>query len=48
MAERAGLDRSYLAEVETAKIEVCVRNLDVIAKTLEVEAWELLKPPRKS
>lgn len=44
MAETVGIDRSYLAEVETGKIELCLRNLESIAQTFEMEAWELLKP----
>jgi transcriptional regulator with XRE-family HTH domain len=47
MAERSGLDRSYLAEIETAKIEVCLRNLETIANTFEVTPSELLKPPKR-
>lgn len=45
LSERAGLDRSYLAEVETGKIEICLRNLDVIAQTFGVELSQLLKLP---
>ena len=43
MAERLGIDRSYLAEVETGKIEVCLRNLALLAEAFELEAWQLLK-----
>jgi len=43
MSEHIGLDRSYLAEVETGKIEICVRNLGLIAQGLELEPWKLLK-----
>ena len=43
MSERVGIDRSYLAEIETGKIEICLRNLDLIAKGLGIEAWRLLK-----
>ncbi len=32
MSERLGIDRSYLAEVETGKIEACLRNLALIAQ----------------
>ena len=45
MSERVGLDRSYLAEVETGKIEICLRNLEAIAQTFELEVWQLLKVP---
>lgn len=43
MSERLGIDRSYLAEVETAKIEVCLRNLELIAEAFGLKAWQLLK-----
>jgi len=43
MAERLGIDRSYLAEVETGKIEVCLRNLALIAEAFDLKAWQLLK-----
>jgi transcriptional regulator with XRE-family HTH domain len=43
MSERLGIDRSYLAEVETAKIEVCLRNLALIAQAFDLKAWQLLK-----
>ena len=43
MSERLGIDRSYLAEVETGKIEVCLRNLALIAQGFDLKAWQLLK-----
>jgi transcriptional regulator with XRE-family HTH domain len=43
MSERLGIDRSYLAEVETGKIEVCLRNLALIAEAFGMRAWQLLK-----
>ena len=47
MAERTGIDRSYLAEVETGKIEICIRNLDLIAQSFDMELYELLRFPSK-
>lgn len=47
MAERMGVDRSYLAEVETGKIEICLRNLEVVAQTFGLELHQLLKFPSK-
>ena len=41
-----GLDRSYLAELETRKIEICLRNLELIAQSLGMETWNLLKFPK--
>lgn len=43
MSERLGIDRSYLAEVESAKIEICVRNLALVAQGFDMEPWQLLK-----
>jgi transcriptional regulator with XRE-family HTH domain len=43
MAEHLGIDRSYLAEVETGKIEICLRNIELIAKAFNMECWQLLK-----
>lgn len=43
MSERLGIDRSYFAEVETEKIELCVRNLGLIAEGFEMKAWQPLK-----
>ncbi len=39
MSERLGLERSYLAEVETGKFGVCLRNLAVIAEAFGLKAW---------
>lgn len=46
MAERSGIDRSYLAEVETGKIEICLRNLELIAQTFELELHQFVKLPK--
>ncbi len=43
MAEHVGIDRSYLAELETGKIEICLRNLEALARAFEMEPWKLLK-----
>jgi transcriptional regulator with XRE-family HTH domain len=43
MAERTGIDRSYLAEVETGKIEICIRNLDLIAQSFGIELHQLVR-----
>jgi transcriptional regulator with XRE-family HTH domain len=47
MAERMGFDRSYIAEVETGKIEICLRNLEIVAETFGLEPHQLLKLPSK-
>jgi len=36
MAEKFGLDRSYLADVEHGKRNVSVRNLEIIANGFEL------------
>ena len=43
LSERMGVDRSYLAEVETGKIEICLRNLELVAQTFELELHQLLR-----
>lgn len=43
MSERLGIDRSYLAEVEAGKIEICLRNLALVAQGFGMRAWQLLK-----
>lgn len=48
MAERTGIDRSYLAEVETGKIEICLRNLELIAQAFELELHQFVKLPKSN
>jgi len=43
MAEKLGIDRSYLAELETGKIEPCLRNLKLIADGFKITLGTLLK-----
>ena len=43
MAERTGIDRSYLAEVETGKVEICLRNLELVALTFGLELHQLVR-----
>lgn len=40
-AERVGIDRSFLADVERGKRNVSILNLDLIAKGLEVTLSQL-------
>jgi len=42
-SERIGIDRSYLSEVESGKIELCLRNLALISQGFSLEPWQLLK-----
>ena len=41
MADVLGLDRSYLAEIETGKRNVCLLNLSVIAEGLHISLARL-------
>jgi transcriptional regulator with XRE-family HTH domain len=41
MAERVGIDRSFLADVERGKRNVSILNLDLIAKGLSVSLARL-------
>jgi transcriptional regulator with XRE-family HTH domain len=42
MAEKVGLDRSFLADVERGKRNISIRNLYVIAKGLRKSLSQLL------
>jgi transcriptional regulator with XRE-family HTH domain len=41
MAEKVGIDRSFLADVERGKRNVSILNLDVMAKGLKVSLSQL-------
>lgn len=41
MAERVGIDRSFLADVERGKRNVSILNLDLVAKGLRVSLSQL-------
>jgi transcriptional regulator with XRE-family HTH domain len=41
MAEKVGLDRSFLADVERGKRNVSILNLDLMAKGLKVSLSQL-------
>ena len=42
MAEKVGIDRSFLAEVERGKRNISILNLDLIARGLKVSLSQLL------
>ena len=42
MAERVGIDRSFLADVERGKRNISILNLDLIARGLRVSLAQLL------
>jgi transcriptional regulator with XRE-family HTH domain len=43
LAEHSGINENYLSHVELGKKEICLRNLEVLAKTFERSLSELLK-----
>lgn len=43
LAERIGIDRSFLADVERGKRNISILNLDLIAKGLKVPLTRLLR-----
>ena len=43
MAEKLGIDRSYLSELENGKIEPCLRNLELIADGFGITVDVLLR-----
>lgn len=42
MAEKLGLDRSYLADVERGKRNISLINLEIIAKGFDISLSRLL------
>lgn len=48
MAEKLGIDRSYLSELETGKIEPCLRNLELIADGFGIKVDLLLRGVSKT
>jgi transcriptional regulator with XRE-family HTH domain len=42
MAEKIGLDRSFIADVERGKRNISILNLDIIAKGLKLSLSRLL------
>lgn len=43
LAEKAGLHRTYISAVERERRNICIENIEAIAKALEVEPYMLLK-----
>ncbi len=42
MAEKVGLDRSFIADVERGKRNISIRNLDLMAKGFKISLSKLL------
>ncbi|WP_214471761.1 helix-turn-helix transcriptional regulator [Mesorhizobium sp. dw_380] len=45
LAYDAGVSRSYLSQIEKGKYYASLKFLGKLSVVLQVEAWELLKPP---
>jgi transcriptional regulator with XRE-family HTH domain len=43
LAHRANVDRTYVSAIERGVYAVTIDVLDRLARSLDVEAWELLK-----
>ena len=46
LAERAGLHWTYVGSVERAERNVSIDNICRLAKAVETDVWEMLKPPK--
>jgi len=44
LAHRADIDRGYIGKIENAKHAATIDMIEAIAKALDIEAQELLKP----
>jgi transcriptional regulator with XRE-family HTH domain len=42
MAEHVGLDRSFISDLENGKREVCIRNLQILARSFDISISKLL------
>ena len=43
MAEKLGIDRSYISDMERGKKNVCLPTLEIVAKGLELTISQVLK-----
>lgn len=44
LAHRAGLDRTYIGQVERGERNVSVDNLEHLAHAVGLQLWEMLRP----
>ncbi len=42
MAEHVGMDRSFISDLENGKKEICIRNLEVLARAFEMTVSQLV------
>jgi transcriptional regulator with XRE-family HTH domain len=47
LAERAGLHRTYISQVETGSRNIAVDNMERLATAVGLELWEMLRPWQK-
>jgi transcriptional regulator with XRE-family HTH domain len=43
MAEKVGIDRSYISDMERGKKNICLPTLEVVAQAFQVTISQLLK-----
>ena len=42
MAEHVGMDRSFISDLENGKKEICIRNLELLARAFEMSVSQLM------
>jgi DNA-binding XRE family transcriptional regulator len=42
MAEHVGMDRSFISDLENGKNEICIRNLELLARAFEMSVSQLM------
>ncbi|TPK57342.1 helix-turn-helix transcriptional regulator [Mesorhizobium sp. B2-4-19] len=48
LAYEAEVSRSYLSQIEKGKYYASLKIIEKLSIVLQVEAWELLKPPTRT
>lgn len=42
MAEHVGMDRSFISDLENGRKEICIRNLELLARTFGMSISKLM------
>jgi transcriptional regulator with XRE-family HTH domain len=42
MAEHVGMDRSFISDLENGRKEICIRNLELLARTFDMTVSKLM------